>query len=346
MSRGFDGFNLDDSRDSEWGSLSENESYTLESFGFGQEIGSGRGGSSSDPGARLRLQKFRDAESASDRTAIPERRRKDMNQHHAAQDSRQVGGHREISRARYTDRDRSYSLRTSEIQTLTELGKFRVVAVEDLARFSYAGDRERLKNDLRNLTEQGLVQRRGTSAFKKESRQVLTLTKQGARLIRRHGFVSEEQGIYSGLVKPKEADHDSALFKLYQKAAAEIESKGGKVLRVQLDYELKEQLYRKLGRAKLRDKNEAFHLKNGFAQQLYLPVVNGKVSFPDLRIEYANQEMEIGRVDLELATGHYHAGHLADKARAGFQIYARAQDVSGLRRVRDDREIMTSILSL
>jgi hypothetical protein len=346
MSRGFDGFDREDFWDSDWRSGSENEFHTLESFGFGREIGRGSSVSSSDPGARLRMQKLRDAESASDRAVMPEHRRKEMSRARASQDSRQVGSLRETGRARYTDRDRSYSLRTSEIQTLTELGKFRVVSVEDLARFAYAGDRERLRNDLRNLTEQGLVQRRGTSAFKKESRQVLTLTKQGERLIRRLGFVPEDQAVYSGLVKPKEADHDSALFKLYQKAAAEIESKGGKVLRVQLDYELKEQLYRRLGRAKLRDKNEAFHLKNGFAQQLYLPVVNGKVSFPDLRIEYANQEMEIGRVDLELATGHYHAGHLADKARAGFQIYARAEDVSGLRRVRDDREIMTSILSL
>ena len=52
------------------------------------------------------------------------------------------------------------------------------------------------------------------------------------------------------------------------------------------------------------------------------------------------------RVDLELATGHYHAGHLAEKARAGFQIYARSEDTAGLRRVRDEREIMTAILSL
>jgi len=31
-------------------------------------------------------------------------------------------------------------------------------------------------------------------------------------------------------------------------------------------------------------------------------VVRGKVSFPDLRIEYATQEKEIARLDLELAT--------------------------------------------
>ncbi|OLB18800.1 MAG: hypothetical protein AUH16_08560 [Acidobacteria bacterium 13_2_20CM_57_7] len=70
------------------------------------------------------------------------------------------------------------------------------------------------------------------------------------------------------------------------------------------------------------------------------------MSFPDLRIEYATQEMEIARVDLELATRHYHAGHLAEKARAGFQLYARSEDSAGLRRVRDEREITVAILSL
>lgn len=65
-----------------------------------------------------------------------------------------------------------------------------------------------------------------------------------------------------------------------------------------------------------------------------------------MRIEYATQEMAISRVDLELASSHYHAGHLAEKARPGFQIYARSQDATGLRRVRDEREIMTAILSL
>ena len=75
-------------------------------------------------------------------------------------------------------------------------------------------------------------------------------------------------------------------------------------------------------------------------------MVQGKVSFPDLRLEYATQELEVARVDLELATGHYHAGHFSEKARAGFQIYARSEDTAGLRRVRDEREITVAILSL
>ena len=65
-----------------------------------------------------------------------------------------------------------------------------------------------------------------------------------------------------------------------------------------------------------------------------------------MRIEYATQENEIAHLDLELATRHYHAGHIAEKARAGFQLYARPQDTSGLRRVRDEHEITAAILSL
>jgi len=237
-------------------------------------------------------------------------------------------------------------LRPSEIHTLTEVGKFRVVAAQDIAKHAYACDRSRMKSDLRSLMQQRLIELRETSVFKKKSRQVVTLTKRGQRFIRRCNFVPEDQAIYSGLVKPKEAEHDSNLYRLYHKAAHEIESKGGKVIRVELDYELKEKLYRKLGEAQAKGERETQRLKETFAHQMHLPIVHGKVSLPDLRIEYGNQDMEIARVDLELATGHYHAGHLAEKARAGFQIYARCEDAAGLRRIRDDREIMTSILSL
>jgi hypothetical protein len=40
----------------------------------------------------------------------------------------------------YRGRDREYSLRESEVRTLTDLGKFRVVPEDDLARFGYQGN--------------------------------------------------------------------------------------------------------------------------------------------------------------------------------------------------------------
>jgi hypothetical protein len=338
MSRGFDGFEIDDFRDSQ----SPSESYS-----DGRESNRGRSGSSQkEPSVRIKLAKLRETEHYSDHPDVQSRERPEAKPPSLSRDTRQAGLLARRERTEIRNRDRSYSLRPSEIHTLTQVGEFRVVAVEDLAKHVYAGDRSRLDSDLRNLIHQRLVERRDTNVLKKESRQVLTLTKESERLIRDHGFVPDDQAVYSGFVKPKEADHDAALYGLYQTAADEIERRGGKVLRVQLDYELKEKLYRKLGRAQAQGKGQTQSSKEAFAQQLQIPVIHGKVSFPDLRIEYANQEMEISRVDLELATGHYHAGHLAEKARAGFQIYARSEDAGALRRVRDDREIMTAILSL
>jgi hypothetical protein len=338
MSRGFDGFEIDDFRGSPWES---------EPWSRSRESSRGRGGSSqTEVSVRIKLAKLREAEYQSDHLDLPSRERPEAEPRSLPRGTRQADLIAQRERTEILDRDRSYSLRPSEIHTLTEIGKFRVVAVEDIAKHGYAGDRSRLDSDLRNLIHQRLVERRDTSVLKKESQQVLALTKEGKRLIRRHGFVPDGQAMYSGFLKPKESDHDAALYRLYHKAADEIERRGGKVLQVQLDYELKEKLYRKLGQAQGRGEQQIHGMKEALARQLHLPVVNGKVSFPDLRIEYANQEMEISRVDLELATGHYHAGHLAEKARAGFQIYARSEEAAGLRRVRDDREIMTAILSL
>ena len=51
-------------------------------------------------------------------------------------------------------------------------------------------------------------------------------------------------------------------------------------------------------------------------------------------------------MDLELATEHYRFRNIAQKVRAGFSIYARAQDASNLRRVLDQNELTAEILRL
>lgn len=252
---------------------------------------------------------------------------------------------RDSARNVYLYREHTYSLRNSEIHALIEAGKFRVVDSSDLAKFAYSSNRERMKSDIRNLSEQGLVEQRNTSVLKKESRQVLTLTQQGHRFIRHQNFVAKEQALYHGFVKPKEANHDADLYRLYHKVADDIERKGGRVLRVTLDYELKEKLYRKLGEAQARNEARLDLQKQTLARELELPVVEGKVVLPDMRIEYETREGQRSRVDVELATSHYHGNHLAEKAKAGFQIYARSQDADGVRRIRDEREITTAILT-
>jgi hypothetical protein len=251
---------------------------------------------------------------------------------------------REDSPRAYTLRDRTFLLRASELHALGELGKFRVIAAEDLARHAYAGGGGRMKRDLRHLQRQSLVSDRTLEISGKKTLRAITLTKTGLRLLKKTGHLPEEQAIYHGLVKPREAKHDADLYRLYYKEVARIERDGGKPLRVILDFELKRNLNR--GRVALGpEKNNPEALAH-LAETQGLSVVDGKIPLPDLRIEYQTEEGEVRRVDLELATRHYRPEGLAAKAKAGFSLYSFREDASRLRRILDDRELTAGILAL
>ena len=92
---------------------------------------------------------------------------------------------REDSPRAYYVRDRAYLLRESEIHTLSEVGRFRVVAPRDLAKYGYAGDSARMERDIRRLKEQSLLTEKTLEISRKKTLRVLTLTKQGQRLLRK-----------------------------------------------------------------------------------------------------------------------------------------------------------------
>lgn len=244
----------------------------------------------------------------------------------------------------YELRGRTYRLRESEIATMVELGKFRAVAAEDLAQFAYAGETDRLRPDVENLFRQGLAEIKSIPHEETGARELLTLTKNGHRFLKETQVAGKQQVLYYGFTKPREAHHDADLYRLYQKEAEKIERQGGRNLRVVLDYELKKRLYHDL--AKLgKDRNSA-DSKHAVAETHGLRAVRGKIPMPDVRIEYETRDGEKARVDLELATGHYRGRTLADKVRAGFSIYAHADETSKLRRILDQRELTAEILSL
>lgn len=251
---------------------------------------------------------------------------------------------REDSPRAYTPRNRRFLLRGSELHALGELGTFRVVAASDLARHAYAGDRARMERDLRRLARQSLISDRTLEISGKKTLRILTLTRTGRRVLEQTGRLPEDQTIYHGLVKPREAKHDADLYRLYHKEGARIAREGGKPLRVVLDLELKRILNR--GRVALgpqkHDPDELARL----AEDHGLTVVDGKIPLPDLRIEYQTAEGELRHVDLELATRHYRPRGLAEKAKAGFALYSFGEDASRLRRILDERELTARILAL
>jgi len=244
----------------------------------------------------------------------------------------------------YYLRDRTYLLRESEFTTLVEIGRFRVIDSKDLAEFGYADDAQRMSREIRHLTQQGLVAVKPIKSVGRGTEGLLVLTKKAKRLIQQSGRLPEGQAIYHGLVKPREARHDAALYRLYQKESARIESAGGRPVRVALDYELKRNLHREL--AQLGDAGQSREGRERVAEKQGLVLVNDKVQVPDLRLEYETSDHEQRHVDLELATRNYRPRALAQKAKAGFSIYAPHEDASKLRRILDDTELTARILSL
>ena len=115
-------------------------------------------------------------------------------------------------------------------------------------------------------------------------------------------------------MKPREARHDAAIYRLYQQESARIEKAGGKVHRVILDFELKRSVNHKLAKLQSLPASEQAERKREIAEENSLPIVNGKVALPDLRLEYEGPDQELGKVDLELVTGDYHAQALAGQS--------------------------------
>ena len=243
--------------------------------------------------------------------------------------------------------DRPYELSDRERGTLREIGRFRTVDAEALLKHRYNGMASALRNEIARLLQVGLLKRRSISVGKnRNTLVVLALTKEGVDVVRGDDQLPENQVVYAGFVKPAEVPHDAAIYQMYQAEAAEIEAKGGKIKRVVLDYELKSKVYSKLARERDSGALEYLRTQQEIAAEHGLPVVDGKIALPDLRIEYETPEGELDRADLELATEHYHRGHMAAKARAGFKMYGFVSTSRGRRAQWEGRELTATVIAL
>jgi hypothetical protein len=226
-----------------------------------------------------------------------------------------------------------------------EIATFRAVTLDDLTLYRYGGDGTQARADLDNLDRQGLI--RSRTAYP-ERTVYLTLTRQGYRFVEHHRSpgLHIRQVLYHGFVKPREAKHDATLYRLYHHEAERIQAQGGKIQRVILDFELKKALNRELSKLTSLPESTRSQRRQEIAEQHGLKVVSGRIPVPDLQIEYETRDREQARVNLELATAHYHRDGLVAKARAGFAMYALSEDAAPLHRALQDSGLMEEILSL
>jgi hypothetical protein len=160
-----------------------------------------------------------------------------------------------------------------------------------------------------------------TVTINRQSVAVAVLTREGKSLLDAHQdrtTARPPQAFHAGLVKPRELAHDAQLFRLFQAEAARIEAEGGRVERVLLDYELKREYQTFLNRPTRTDDGEDMAT---FAAAHDLPIVDGHLELPDLRIEYETPDGRVEHRDVELVTEHYSRAQLAGKSQAGFSLY-------------------------
>jgi DNA-binding transcriptional ArsR family regulator len=247
------------------------------------------------------------------------------------------------------------ALREEERKVLAEVGRFRVISTRDLAESVYDNRHARMERDLAFLREKGLVEvdavnaRRDGRGGRVERIEVVTLTQAGRDAARQSSGLPQDQKLYAGLVKPREVEHDTQIYRAYRKEAERIEQKGGTNLRVQLDFELKSQVQKAIHAERKADpERDMAEIKQQVAQQFELPYVNNGIQIPDARIEYGlDQGSRTGHEDIEVLTAAYRPGHLRAKAQAGFHVYASSSDRATLSaKIEDDHRLMEDILEL
>ena len=229
-------------------------------------------------------------------------------------------------------------LHREEETLLAETGRFRILSLKDAAQAIYGGDERALRSDLRFLQERELVSldivnaRRDGRSNSIKRLEVITLTRSGEKLTRTKNSFSPGQKFYHGLVKPREVEHDSQIYRAYHKEWKKIERKGGSNSRVRLDFELKSQIQKAIYVARKGDPERYLNeIKQQVAAEQKLPFLDGQIQIPDARIEYdLDQGSRTGFSNIEVVTAAYRPGHLRAKAQAGFHTYVSSRDASSL----------------
>ncbi len=265
-----------------------------------------------------------------DRT-IPER---SADPRRPARRTRQREPDRQRSRTR-RDRERDpherrVSFADRKRGALEDLAVYRTVSFRDLCDARFGGNDFAARRAVSQLQAAGLVVRGQGWGPKGKPFLVLAATPSGARTATAPG--NPDQRRWSGLVKPAESHHDTAVYRAARERIAALEADGFRVRRIRIDAELKGELARASETARVsggeRAARAAQHAKAG---ELGLPVKGGKVHVPDVQIEYElredterteGPERDPGRANIEVVTASYKEDAIRTKAALGFQLSA------------------------
>ena len=241
---------------------------------------------------------------------------------------------REGHRREYTPSRNRESFERRAGRALAEVGMYRSVSFRDLAETRFDGHPYTARRAVDRMVKDGLMREHEAKGPKGGSYKVLTLTQAGASRARRcvhEQGLDRDQQTHAGLVKRGELSHDTAIYRAARIEQAKLTKQGAVLNRVRIDAEMKKQIARAGETARARGgKAAADAARFQAADDLGLPVKDGRVEYPDAQLEYTDAEGRTGRVNIEIATEHYSVKSIDAKAAAGFQMHGNGPSAARL----------------
>ena len=211
-------------------------------------------------------------------------------------------------------------------RALDDIATYRVVSVRDLVEQRFGGNAFAARKGIDALKQDGFLEEHTVRVKSGKTFRVLTATNKGRRKAwgsRKHN----QQRYWDGLAKPSEIRHDATVYRAARNEIAKLEKAGSTVKRIQLDYEMKGRVSKVTEQARSQNGKDAAHAaKLKAAEDMNLSIDElGKVHYPDARIEYEDQDGNMGRVDVEVTSDNYRSKSLQAKLSAGFKLYANGR---------------------
>ena len=238
---------------------------------------------------------------------------------------REPPGQRTGHRREYDPQNANRTLKQRVDAALADVGMYRNVSYRDLSESQFGGHPYTTRRAVDRMIRDGLVVEHQSKGPKGGTYKVLTVTEAGARRARQCaaelGFDKQQQ-VWTGLVKRGELSHDTAVYRAAQIEARRLLQQGARIRRVRIDAEMKKHVARVTEKARAKEgKAAADAARRKAAQDLELPIKEGRVIYPDAQIEYQDIEGRSGRVNVEVASEHYSGKTIAAKVQAGFQMH-------------------------
>ena len=257
--------------------------------------------------------------------------------HPAREDrARERAGHRREHDARAREpeaRNRTRRTRTERTRdAIADVGLYRAVSYTDLSDKHFDGHPFTTRRLVTQMKHAGLIEEHEATGPRGNTFTVLTATARGREAAHRAavdaGHVPEQQ-TWTGLVKPAELSHDTAVYRAALDERARIEAEGGRVTRVRIDAELKATVATATEKARAEGGDRAADAARvKAAHELGLPVEDDRVLYPDAQLDIEDRDGMSGRVNVEVASDHYHAAAIAAKAGAGFAMHGSSRSAT------------------